>query len=368
MRHTSVAVTLRVSKIRGMITFCGREVEPERIGKEVIMEHVMKEKIQNVQLGKGQQFRNVSIYPLFLEAKAIVDHLVLKEAIETELVVIREVDEGGHVPELVVVNNADKPLLIIDGEELFGAKQNRVLNTTVLLKKKSATIIPVSCTEQGRWHYESKTFKDSGYIMSPRIRGVKNRSVQESLYRSGDYRSDQGAVWNGIHEQAVDASVQSPTGAMRDIHEARKADVGDYEQHFPCLEGQQGVLVAIGGSVVGMDLVSHGGSYAMLHAKLVKSYLMDAIIHEGESSKHMDQARAQQFIDDIAACRFDRYKSVGHGWDLRYEGRRLFGSALEYRKGLVHLAAFAADGVVQRNNGGGMAGYSRRASYRRNDH
>ncbi|HPA07641.1 MAG TPA: hypothetical protein PLW73_04025, partial [Methanoregulaceae archaeon] len=219
-----------------------------------------------------------------------------------------------------------------------------------------------------RWHYESKTFKDSGYIMSPRIRGLKNRSVQESLYRSGDYRSDQGAVWNGIHEQAVDASVQSPTGAMRDIHEARKADVGDYEQHFPCLDGQQGILVAIGGNVVGMDMVSNQVSYAMLHRKLVKSYLMDAILQDTESSKPIDQAKSQQFIDDIAACRFDRYKSVGHGWDLRYEGRRLFGSALEYRKGLVHLAAFAAYGVVQRNNGGGMAGYSRRASYRRSNH
>jgi len=267
-----------------------------------------------------------------------------------------------------VVNNADKPLLILDGEELFGAKQNRVLNTTVLLRKKSATIIPVSCTEQGRWHYESKTFKDSGYIMSPRIRGLKNRSVQESLYRSGDYRSDQGAVWNGIHEQAVNASVQSPTGAMRDIHEARKADVGDYEKHFPCLEGQNGILVAIGGSVVGMDMVSNGGSYAMLHSKLVKSYLMDAILQDTEPSNSIDQAKAQQFIDDIAECQVDRYKSVGHGWDLRYEGRRLFGSALEYRKGLVHLAAFAANGVVQRNDGGGMAGYSRRASYRRSNH
>ncbi|HOO47164.1 MAG TPA: hypothetical protein PLM29_13095, partial [Deltaproteobacteria bacterium] len=320
------------------------------------MEHVMKEKLQNVQLGKAQQFRNVSVYPLFLEAKAVVDYLVLKEAIEQDLVVIREVDEGGHVPELVVVNNADKPLLILDGEELFGAKQNRVLNTTVLLHKKSATIIPVSCTEQGRWHYESKTFKDSGYIMSPRIRGVKNRSVQESLYRSGAYRSDQGAVWNGIHEQAVNASVQSPTGAMRDIHEARKADMGDYEQYFPCLEGQNGILVAIGGSVVGMDMVSNGGSYAMLHGKLMKSYLMDAILQDTEPSQSIDQAKAQQFIDDIAECQVDRYKSVGHGWDLRYEGRRLFGSALEYRKGLVHLAAFAANGVVQRNNGGGMAG------------
>ncbi len=332
------------------------------------MEHVMKDRLQNVQLGKAQQFRNVSIYPLFLEARAVVDYLVLKEAIEQDLVVIREVDEGGHVPELVVVNNADKPLLILDGEELFGAKQNRVLNTTVLLRKKTATIIPVSCTEQGRWHYESKTFKDSGYIMSPRIRGVKNRSVQESLFRSGDYRSDQGAVWDGIHEQAVNASVQSPTGAMRDIHEARKADVGDYEEHFPCLDGQKGILVAIGGHVVGMDMVSNGGSYATLHGKLVKSYLMDAILQEAETSKPIDQAKAQQFIDDIAECRVDRYKSVGHGWDIRYEGRRLFGSALEYRNGLVHLAAFAANGVVQRNDGVGMAGFSRRASYRRSNH
>jgi len=351
-----------------MIIFPWMGDMPEQIGKEVTMEHGMKDRLQNVQLGKVQQFRNVSVYPLFLEAGAVVDHLVLREAIEQDLVVIREVDEGGHVPELVVVNNADKPLLILDGEELFGAKQNRVLNTTVLLRKMTATIIPVSCTEQGRWRYESKTFKDSGYIMSPRIRGVKNRSVQESLYRSGDYRSDQGAVWSGIQEQAVNASVQSPTGAMRDIHEARKADVGDYERHFPCLDAQKGILVAIGGNVVGMDMVSNGGSYAMLHGKLVKSYLMDAILQEAEPSKPMDQAKARLFIDDIAECRVDRYKSVGHGWDIRFEGRRLFGSALEYRKGLVHLAAFAANGVVQRNDGGGMAGFSSRAAYRRSNH
>jgi hypothetical protein len=169
-----------------MIIFSWIEVMPERIGKEGIMEHVMKEKLQSVQVAKVQEFRNVAGYPLFVEARVVVDHLVLKEAIEQELVVIREVDEGGHVPELVVVNNADKPLLILDGEELFGAKQNRVLNTTVLLKKKSATIIPVSCTEQGRWRYESKTFRDSGYIMSPRVRGVKKQVI------AGDISIDRG--------------------------------------------------------------------------------------------------------------------------------------------------------------------------------
>ncbi len=93
---------------------------------------------------------------------------------------------------------------------------------------------------------------------------------------------------------------------------------------------------------------------------------MDAILQDSGETEPVGRAIAQRFINDIAECRLDRYKSVGHGWDLRFEGRRLFGSALEYRGCLVHLAAFAANGVVQRNNGGGMAGYSSRASYRKN--
>lgn len=322
--------------------------------------------VSHIRPGEARQFRNITIVPLFSEARPTVEHLILKEALEQELVIIREVDEGGHVPELVVVNNADRPLLILDGEELFGAKQNRVLNTTVLLRKKSATIIPVSCTEQGRWHYETKTFQDSGVIMSPRLRGVKNRSVQDALRATGEYRSDQGAVWHGIREQSSDAAIVSPTGAMRDVHEGRRNDIEDYEGHFPCVDGQQGIMVAIGGRVVGMDLVSYPTAYALLHTKLVRSYVMDAVL-VGDGHKGLDMAEVVQFLDAIAGCEMSRYKSVGHGWDVRFEGMRMFGSALEYRKGLVHMAVFAADGVVQRNGDGGMAGYSRRAGYRRNN-
>ena len=37
---------------------------------------------------------------------------------------------------------------MLAGEEPVGAKQNRILNTTILLKKHSETTIPVSCTKQ----------------------------------------------------------------------------------------------------------------------------------------------------------------------------------------------------------------------------
>ena len=330
------------------------------------MEGAIRDKIMGVTPKEVQRYRDVSVYPLTCGFKAPVRHLVLKEAMEKGLLVIGEVSEGGHVPQLRVTNNADAPVLILDGEELFGAKQNRVLNTTVLLKKHSTTVIPVSCTEQGRWHYESKTFTESGIIMSPRLREVKNRSVQESLRTSREFRSDQGAIWEGIRDQADHASVSSPTSAMRDVHENRKEDITDYGRHFPLVPGQQGILVAIGAEVAGMDVVAYPQAYALLHDKLVQSYVMDAIIQESNGHGNPGKEKAQAFINGIGECTMTRYKSVGHGWDVRFEGETLFGSALEYRGGAVHLAFFASQAQVPGKERSRMSGYHRRAGFRNN--
>lgn len=328
------------------------------------MEGTVKEKIRKITPGDVQQFRNVCVFPLFSHLKPPVEHLVLKEAIEKGCITIAEVSEGGHVPELKVTNSAGMPVLILDGEELFGAKQNRVLNTTVLLRKKSVTVIPVSCTEQGRWSYHSKTFTESGIMMSPNIRRVKNRSVQASLRSYNEFRSDQGAVWDGISEQASFASVNSPTHAMRDTHDEIKEDIRDYAGHFPCLEYQQGILVAIGGKIVGLDMVSCESAYAQLHDKLMKSYVMDAILKGNGKEISTDRADAVQFIDAVSECEESRYKSVGHGWDVRFEGKNVFGSALQYRGGVVHCAFFTSRENTKTRDDGRMYGYERRAAFR----
>jgi ARG and Rhodanese-Phosphatase-superfamily-associated Protein domain len=53
------------------------------------------------------------------------DWLTLEEAGDRARVT--EVSEAGSVPFLRVANGADRPLLLLDGEELIGAKQNRIL-------------------------------------------------------------------------------------------------------------------------------------------------------------------------------------------------------------------------------------------------
>ena len=67
-------------------------------------------------------------------------------------------DAAGSVPELLAHNPLDASVLLYDGEELIGAKQNRILNVTVLVAAASETRIPVSCVEEGRWRARSRHF------------------------------------------------------------------------------------------------------------------------------------------------------------------------------------------------------------------
>ncbi|MCK5767239.1 MAG: hypothetical protein KAH35_02545, partial [Candidatus Atribacteria bacterium] len=117
--------------------------------------------IAGISFGELQGFKNLQIIPLFTTGEEGPVYLTLKEALEKRVLVVKEVSAEASVPELKVINNADVPVFLLDGEELAGAKQNRVLNTSILVKEKSELIIPVSCTEQGRWSYQTDSFFDS---------------------------------------------------------------------------------------------------------------------------------------------------------------------------------------------------------------
>ena len=78
-------------------------------------------------------FRGVGLLPMFQGVYEGLDHLTLKEALDKDALLISEVSHGGSVPELKVINKGSAPVLLLDGEELSEAKQNRVLNTTILV-------------------------------------------------------------------------------------------------------------------------------------------------------------------------------------------------------------------------------------------
>lgn len=111
-----------------------------------------------IKVGARQSHKNMTIYCLLAAEESTVDFVTLDEALDKGFLSITELDDTGSVPELRVTNKSDRKVLMLDGEKLVGAKQNRVLNVTVLIAAQSETIIPVSCVEQGRWSYRTREF------------------------------------------------------------------------------------------------------------------------------------------------------------------------------------------------------------------
>jgi hypothetical protein len=307
------------------------------------MEPIVTNYLSKLEFGQLQTFNNMGVIPLFTSVNASPRYLTLKEALERGLLVITEISKTGSVPELRVVNKADIPVLLLDGEELAGAKQNRVLNTTILLKEESETVIPVSCTEQGRWSYASAEFFESGNIMNRNLRLRKASSVNRSLEASRSYRGDQGAIWEGVEKCASLANVRSVTGAMSDIYESRDDDLRRYLDFFQAIPHQRGIFVMVNGRVAGFDVLSLESAYEIVHPKLLKSYAMDALLarSNGDDEPSIDQARS--FIEEAARCEEKRFKSVGHGWDYRFDGKGVVGSSLVHQEKVIHLAFFKAD-------------------------
>ena len=98
------------------------------------MEAIVKGNIEGIKFGELQVHGHVAVMPIINTNGLGPDYLTLKEAMEGRFLRVTEITDGGSVPELKVINEGDRHVLLRDGEELSGAKQNRVLNNTILLR------------------------------------------------------------------------------------------------------------------------------------------------------------------------------------------------------------------------------------------
>src|ERR1017187_9446955 len=146
----------------------------------------------SIPVGDPTHFGGLTIFPLFRNGPASAEpgYTLLEEAIGRGTARVTELGAGGSVPELRFENLGETPVLLLDGEELVGAKQNRALNLTILAPAKQVIVIPVSCVEAGRWHAETDTFRPAEHVMYSRARAAKGAQVSLSMATSDSRRSD----------------------------------------------------------------------------------------------------------------------------------------------------------------------------------
>jgi len=283
-----------------------------------------------IRLGDPVEHRGVVIAPLFPRADPHAEYLTLDQAVPFGFHVT-EVDAQGSVPELLAKNPLDANVLLYDGEELLGAKQNRILNVTALVPARSETKIPVSCVEEGRWHARGAHFSPSDHTAYPELR---RRKAVQLMTKPLERGVAQHAVWDEVAAKAERLGVQSPTRAQSDIYRERPTPI-DLRNAFPLVPGQSGALVALGAKVC-LDYVSRPDAFARLYPKLLQGYLLDAREHAGD--KHGDIGA---FLERTLAAPRSRRPSPGLGEDLRLADDGLVGSGLLLEGELLQLCAFS---------------------------
>ena len=115
--------------------------------------------------------------------------------------VIKEVGQEGAVNRLLAINHSGDYLLLTDMDMLKGAKQNRVVNTSVLIAPHSKREVEVSCVERSRWSYDSPTFKSGPKTLDSSMRAAKADSLRSDMKNMVD--GTQSNLWGLIRERIV---------------------------------------------------------------------------------------------------------------------------------------------------------------------
>jgi hypothetical protein len=220
---------------------------------------------------------------------------------------------GAQVNRLVLVNNSERPLILLAGEILTGGKQDRVVGKDRIVPPQSEPIdLAVFCVEPGRW---VATKYDFGSFHS--------QMAQPSVRRSAMADQDQRKVWSEVRASArAMVAVASPpaaraieatssyAGVMSNEEVKQRVEAvaapleQSYEEVMRELRGRNavGVVVAVNEQIIWADLFASTALLEKYWPKLIRSYAAEALTRP-TAPGHPDLKSAQTFLQDFGARR-----------------------------------------------------------------
>ncbi|KAF0147642.1 MAG: hypothetical protein FD143_3021 [Ignavibacteria bacterium] len=270
------------------------------------------------------------------------DYVSLGRAASEKMIELVELKDGASVNDIFVINHSDKYIFMMDGDIIEGAKQNRVINTSVLLAPKVKTQVHVSCVEQGRWHHVSESFTPSDYVAPANMRQMKNEDVLYSIKLNKKAYADQGKVWSKVAENHKEFDIKSQTQNLSDLAIAREDDFKKFIESFKSEEGVNGIALFNGNKFVGLDLFNCEVVFQEYFPKTLKGAAMQ-FLNIKAPTKKIDESELKykllETMDKIEGLQKATFNGVGVGAEDRFQDEKLNGFALMFDKKLIHLTA-----------------------------
>ena len=303
----------------------------------------IRQAMSSVTLGCPMAHGGLTVTPLIGDDDPACEYVTLEEALAREVVSVKEMF-WEDTNRLCLSNRADEPLLIVDGEELAGSIQNRVVNLSMLVRTHNRVLIPVSCVEHGRAHGATLRFTSAPRIQFASGRAERIREVSRSLANEGERRGNQGRIWSSIARKCMELGARSATGAMAAIYERHATALTGYVDALRPVQRQRGAVFHLGGHPAGMELFDTAATWSRLHHKIVSSYAVEALDAKPVDAGEPD-ITATALLDLLGESRTCSYTTFGDGFDLRIVGPRVTAAALVFSARVIHLAAFVIPGM-----------------------
>ncbi|OPX18612.1 hypothetical protein BXT86_00330 [candidate division WOR-3 bacterium 4484_100] len=270
--------------------------------------------------------RNLTLYPIVGKDGESFDALSIEEALDKKLADIQELDIP-DINRLQLENRSPSPLLMLDGEEIIGSLQNRIIATSTIIPARTKKSIRVICAEEGRWN-ELGGFK-TGFCSYPKIRAILSQGIHKS--------NIQKRIWNEISRKLTVSKISSATSSMHDIYNSLEEEIARYIEGFKSLNHKTlGFIGCSKNQILGCDLFISPSLYQKFEPKLIRAYALDAIEQQNIRTKASDISR---YFDEL--CSFlEQFKPRSNMKHIRIREKYFFGQAVAIKNRLIHLSIF----------------------------
>lgn len=250
---------------------------------------------------------------------------------------IRELSRGASVDQLQARNRGGKRLLLLDGDHLIGARQNRMLTSSVLIAGRTELELPVSCVERGRWEQQSARVAGHASCGSPRLRRIARMTVTRALLAGRRRAADQSQIWSQIATQQQSLRVSSATSSLAHSFAARATDIGEIAARLPYPAGAIGVAIGVGTELVSVDLFDRPETCRRYWQRLIEGAALDGLGVAPRAG--LPGGAVIRLLDELRAASWSAVAAVGDGDELRVQTRSAAASLLILDGRVVHFGA-----------------------------
>jgi hypothetical protein len=301
---------------------------------------MINELLQSAKVTVSQQQSGLQVFGLQLPTTPNLVYSTLDEAISAGTLEVTEVSAQGSVPELKVVSRSDVMTFLMAGEQVLGAKQNRVLNVSLMVGAHTALSVPVSCVEAGRWRYRSAKFASGGTMSHGAMRKMMSKQVRDSYRQTATRSSNQGEVWDEVKRKLRALDSTSPSHEYDQVYKDFRTPLDDLLRELTPPADCHGAVFAVGGQIAGADVFDQPATLVKLWPKLVRAYALDVLEARNVKSSLSAEA-AERWVRSAAGAKVEPFSTPGQGQDIRLEAPGLAGAALIVEGQPVHVELFA---------------------------